>query len=87
MGNAAAALWLNYILVSTDKISVPMSFKLASVRGRKPGYFGLSIVFFLEQNKQSSRDLSRTVTSPEAVLQGLNEDHSVFSPPDYVQVV
>lgn len=64
-----------------------MSFKLASVRGKKPGYFGLSIVLFLEQNKKSSHDLSRVVTTPEVVLQGLNKDHSIiFSPPDYFQV-
>lgn len=67
-----------------------MSFKLASVRDKKPGYFGLStvVVFFLVQNKQPSCDLSRIVTSPEVVFKGLNEDHSHFFPPaDYFQVV
>lgn len=71
-------MWLNYILASTDKSSVPMNFKLASARGKKPGYFGLSIVLFLEQNMKSSHDLSRVVTTPEVVLQGLNKDHSII---------
>lgn len=48
-----------------------MSFKLASVRGKKQGCFGLAIVFFLGQNKEPSHDLSRIVTNPEVVLQGL----------------
>lgn len=52
-----------------------MSFKLASIRGKKTGYFGLSIVLFLKQNKKPSHDLSRIVTTPEVVLQGLNKDH------------